>query len=140
MADKYMLALARHEQAKQKVDGLSRRIGLAISRCQVVVKSEDYSLPNNERAELWDDKTGKHKTHLWQAFQVLEPSSCGYGEVHLCEDGMLEYLRPSNDGCRHCYRAYMLIKQRKLARAELGRARLAIRALGKQAMKEVGNV
>lgn len=137
--NKYMLALARHEKAKQRVDALTKRIGGAITRCQVVVKSQDYSLSNDERAELWDEKTGKHKTHLWQAFQVLEPSSCGYGEVHLCDDGMLEFLSPRNDGCRHCYRAYTLIKQRKLARAELGRARLAIRALGKQALHELGS-
>ena len=55
---KYMQALARHEAAKQKVENLTRRIGAAIGRCPVVVKSNDWSLSNAERAEIWDEKKG----------------------------------------------------------------------------------
>ena len=51
--NKFVEALARHELARQKVDALSRRIGLAINRCPVVVKSNDWTISNAERAELW---------------------------------------------------------------------------------------
>ena len=41
--------------------------------------------------------------------------------------------------CTHCYYAYRMIVARKEAKRELGNARLAIRALGKQALKELGD-
>ena len=136
---KYMQALARHEAAKQKVENLTRRIGAAIERCPVVVKSNDWSLSNAERAEIWDEKTGKHKTHLWQAYTETTCCESGYGVRVLDQDEQEEMLQPSNGGCRHCLRAWRLIIDRKAARAELGYAKLAIRALGKQALKELGD-
>ena len=77
--DKFIKALARHELALQKVDALSRRIGAAIERCPIVVKSNDWSISNAERAEIWDEKSGKNKTHLWAAYTETTPSECGYG-------------------------------------------------------------
>lgn len=130
--DKFVKALARHELAKQKVDALSLRIGMAINRCPVVVRSNDWSISNAERAEIWDEKTQHHKTHLWMAYNALSH----YGE-HLDEDGQREALLPRNEGCRHCYRAFELIHKRKNAREELGYARLSIRALGKAALQMV---
>lgn len=135
--NKFVEALARHEIARQKVDALSRRIGAAINRCPVVVKSNDLTISNAERAELWDETTQRHKSHLWMAYNARAV----YGE-HFDETGQEEALLPSNDGCRHCLRAFRLIKQRKAARAELGYARLAIRYYGKIAVKmvEAGHV
>jgi hypothetical protein len=128
--DKFVLALARHEIARQKVDALSRRIGMAINRCPIVIKSNDWSISNAERAETWDEKTQRHKTHLWMVYNARAV----YGE-HFDETGQEEALQPCNDGCRHCLRAFRLIKQRKDARKELGHARLSIRSLGKHAIK-----
>lgn len=130
--DKFVLALARHELARQKVDGLSRRIGLAINRCPVVIKSNDWAISNAERAEIWDEKTQRHKSHLWMVYNARAV----YGE-HFDEEGQDDALQPCNDGCRHCLRAFRLINQRKIARKELGRARLSIRALGKHAIKMI---
>ena len=136
---KYMQALARHERAKQKVENLTRRICAAIERCPVVVKSNDWSLSNAERAEIWDEKTGKHKTHLWRAYTETTCCESGYGMRMLDPGEQEEMLQPANGGCRHCLRAWRLIIDRKAARAELGYAKLAIRALGKQALKESGD-
>lgn len=135
--NKFIQALVRHEAAKQKVDALSRRIGSAIQRCPVVVKSNDWTISNAERATLWDDRTQHHKTHLWMAYNALSV----YGE-HFDEEGQEEALRPArfnNNGCRHCLRAFRLIKQRKAARRELGYARLSLRALGRQALLMVAD-
>lgn len=140
MTDNYIKALARHERAKSTVDGLTKDIGRSIELCRITIASSDYSLGNEARAELWDEKTSKTKTHLWHAFQHREPSDCGYGEVGLREDGVLDALSKGSDyECEHCHRAYELIIERKEARRELGNARLAIRALGKQAIKEMEN-
>jgi hypothetical protein len=133
--DKFIVALARHEVARQKVDALSRRIGAAINRCPVVIKSNDWSISNAESAALWDDKSGKHKTHLWLAYTETTPSDCGYGMRLLDEDEQEEGLRPRNGGCRHCLRAWRLIRERRIERRELGYARLSLRALGRQAVK-----
>ena len=130
--DKFVKALARHEMARQKVDALSRRIGVAIQRCPIVIKSNDWSISNTERAELWDELTQRHKTHLWMVYNARAV----YGE-HFDETGQEEALLPRNDGCRHCLRAFRLIKQRKDARMELGYAKLSIRALGRQAIAMV---
>lgn len=130
--DKFVKALARHELARQKVDALSRRIGASINRCPVVIKSNDWTISNAERAEIWDEKTQRHKTHLWMAYNALS----FYGE-HFDETGQDDALQPRNDGCRHCLRALRLIKQRKEERKELGYARLSIRALGRQALAMV---
>ena len=138
MADKYIAALARHEKAKQAVDSLTRDIGIALNRCPITKRADDPALSNEYRDSLWDDVTGKNKTHLWHAFQIREPSSCGHGEVPLCEDGISDALSEGSEfECEHCYFAYRMIVARKSARQELGRSRLAIRALGKQALKEV---
>lgn len=131
---KFIEALARHELARQKVDALSRRIGAAIGRCPIVVRSNDWSISNAEHAETWDERTHRHKTHLWMAYN----SRAVYGE-QFDEEGQSEALQPSNGGCRHCLRAFKLIQQRKGARKELGYARLAIRALGRQAVKLISD-
>lgn len=130
MTDKFVMALARHETARQAADAISKRIGAAISRCPIAIKEGDWKLSNAERAELYDEKTGKQKTHLWSVYNALAE----YGE-HFDHEGQREALHPRNDGCRHCYRAHVLIEMRRELRAELGRARLAIRALGKVAIK-----
>ena len=132
--NKFIKALARHELARQKVDALSRRIGAAIQRCPVVIKSNDWTISNAERAEIWDEKTQHHKTHLWMVYNARAV----YGE-HFDEEGQEEALRPANDGCRHCLRAFRLNKQRKDARRELGYARLSLRALGRKALLMVAD-
>lgn len=132
-AERFIQALARHETARQVVDALSKRIGAAINRCPIAIRAGDWSISNLERGELWDEATGRHKTHLWMAYNARAV----YGE-HFDEEGQSDSLQPSNGGCRHCLRAFKLIKQRKAARKELGYSKLAIRALGKEAIKLVG--
>ncbi|WP_162959530.1 hypothetical protein, partial [Pseudomonas aeruginosa] len=65
MHDKYKLAIIRHENAKQVVQGLSRDIGAAINSCPISIRAQSWDTPNSERGELWDEASGKHKTHLW---------------------------------------------------------------------------
>lgn len=130
--DRYGMALARHERARQRVDDLGNRIGLALGRCSIERAYAKADLPGEYRDLLVDRNTGRIKNHLWMAYN----SQNHYGEL-LDEQGMRESLYPSNGGCRHCMAAFRLVLLRKDARKELGYARLAIRALGKQAMKEM---
>ncbi|ENQ0983794.1 MULTISPECIES: hypothetical protein [Pseudomonas] len=137
MHDKYKLAIIRHEKAKQVVQGLSRDIGAAINSCPISIRAQSWDTPNSERDELWDEASGKHKTHLWHAFKHREPSDCGYGTVGLGDDGIDDALAPGGEfECEHCRRAYQLIRDRRCAKQELGRARLSIRALGRAALEE----
>jgi hypothetical protein len=124
-----LAAIIRHEKARQAVDALSRRIGASIQRCPIIVKSNDWTISNHERAEIWDDVNHHHKTHLWMAYN----SKAVYGE-HFDDEGQQDALHPSNGGCRHCLRAFRLIRQRKALRKELGHAKLSIRALGRSAL------
>ena len=141
MADKYKSAIIRHEKAKQAVQVLSRAIGDAIERCPISIRAQDWNTPSHQRDELWDDASGKHKTHLWHAFKHREPSSCGWGTVGLCDDGVDDALAPGSEfECEHCRDAYRLIRERRGAKQELGRARLAIRALGRAALLEADHV
>lgn len=140
MADKYKSAIIRHEKAKQAVQALSCEIGAAINLCPIAIRAQDWKTPNSERGELWDDASGKHKTHLWHAFKHREPSSCGYGSVGLGDDGIDDSLAPGSEfECEHCRRAYQLIRDRRCAKQELGRARLSIRALGRAALEELAH-
>lgn len=135
MTDKYLNAIIRHEKARLAVDDISRKIGQEINLCPVVLKAQDWKTPNSERGELFDEVSGKHKTHLWQALKHREPSDCGYGETGLGDDGIDDAL--SEHGyyaCEHCLAAYRLIVERRHLRKELGRARLSIRALGRAAL------
>lgn len=135
--NKYMLAIVRHEKAKREVEVLTRAIGLAVNRCPVEIELMGLSVATTDHWErLVDEKTGKTKTHLWQAFRFREPSDCGYGMMALSEGGVAESLSAGSEfECEHCLRAYELIVKRKSARRELGHARLAIRALGRSAMR-----
>ena len=134
--NKFIKALARHELALTRVKSLGRQIGEAVSKCPIDIRAMSGEEPAGEYHKLWVDG-GKHtKTHLWQAFQHLEPSDCGYGMVHLDADGIADSLSEgSSYECQHCLRAWELICERKEAKADLGRARLSIRALGRQAVK-----
>lgn len=133
ITDKFVKALARHEMAQRKVDALSRAIGESVAKCPI-----DYAALGDPYGNLWTEDQKHTKTHLWQAFQHKEPSSCGWGSVHLCEDGVIDSLSEGSElECEHCLQAYRLIVERKRARQELGYARLSIRALGRQAIKMV---
>ncbi|MDH0335165.1 hypothetical protein [Metapseudomonas otitidis] len=133
MTEKYLAAIVRHEKAKQAIRSVTREIGNALSQCEL----DRAALKDPYNKELWDEGFRHPKTHLWMAMQHREPSSCGWGEVPLCEDGMLDSLSEgSSYECPHCHEAYRLIAQRKKLREELWRARLSIRALGRAALKE----
>lgn len=127
--NKFKEAIVRHEIAKQKVDALTVRIGAALGRCPIERRYASWD--NKNRFDDYDEATNRVKSHLWMAYNAKSV----YGE-HFDEDGQEDSLHPRNDGCRHCLRAFRLIRQRKGARQELGMARRSIRALGRNALKE----
>ncbi|MCY1314387.1 hypothetical protein D9M70_650180 [compost metagenome] len=56
----------------------------------------------------------------------------------LDDEDIYEFLHPrSSDGCRHCFRAWRLVQQRKAVKREIGICRRIIRQLGKSALREV---
>lgn len=134
MSDKFRAAIVRHEKAKRAVDSLTRDIGIALGRCPL---DQQAGIQGPENPEFYDLASNKSKTHLWHAFKHLEPSSCGWGSVPLCEDGISDALSEGSEfECAHCYHAYRMIVARKKAKQELGRARLAIRSLGRKALED----
>lgn len=132
---KFIKALARHELALTRVKALSQQIGEAVSKCPIDRQAMASDTPEHERQKLWSEGMKHTKTHLWQAFQHKEPSSCGWGEVHLRLNEVGDYI--ADEECPHCYLAWELIRERRDAKQELGRARMSIRALGRQAVKLV---
>ncbi|WP_137279262.1 hypothetical protein [Pseudomonas rhizoryzae] len=129
-------AIVRHERAAQEVARLRREIGKALALCSVSVEHQDWSLPAARRNEL-TEPGGRIKTHLWQALHHLEPSSCGYGMVRLDDHDVGNFLADAE--CEHCRKAWELHLKRKVARQELGRARVAIRAIGRAALAKVAS-
>lgn len=128
---KAMDVIVRHERAKQAVDSLTRRIGVKLSHCSI-----SKACDGSDEA-MYDEKY-RVKTHLWHAFNHKEASSCGYGRVGLCEEGINDALSAGSEfACRHCKRAWLLILRRKHARQELGNAKRAIRAMGRAALAKV---
>jgi len=133
MSSKALSAIIRHERAAQEVAGLTHRIGVKLGHCPI------SRMPADDESKI-DDK-GRIKTHLWHAFRHREPSSCGWGEAGLCEDGIADALSSGSEyACRHCKRAYQLILRRKDARQELGNARRAIRTMGRAALSTQGAI
>lgn len=131
MSSKAIDAIVRHERAAQEVADLTRRIGVKLGHCSI------SNLPAYD--ETLVDEKGRLKTHLWNAFAIREPSSCGWGEVGLDPEGIADALSSGSEfACRHCKRAWKLIQRRKLAREELGNARRAIRTMGRAALAAKG--
>ncbi|QZX85323.1 hypothetical protein [Metapseudomonas otitidis] len=133
--DRNLAAIVRHERAAQENRKLTTAIGKEIAACPVSVELSDWNLHHARRKELSTDE-GLAKTHLWQALNHREPSSCGHGEVRLREDEIDDYLA-EDPACEQCRRAWALIQQRKVVRQELGRAKRAIRAIGRAALSKV---
>lgn len=135
MDNKYMMAIIRHERARQAVDSLTHEIGISVSRCPI---DQEARTGDGVYGNLWTQDKLHTKTHLWQAFQFRETSSCGWGQVGLSEDGVLDALSEGSEyECEHCHHAYTKIIERRHARIELGRARLSIRALGRAALNRL---
>lgn len=138
MTAKMIEALARHERAVQAVDEIRKQIGDALGQCPAEREVERRMREWKPIGDLYDEK-GRTKTHLWHAFRVREPSSCGYGSVGLGDDGIDDALSPGSEfECEHCLHAWRLIIARKKARQDLGAARRLIRYYGKKAMAMQG--
>lgn len=132
---RFVIALANHERLLQQVGQMKKQIGAHLAECPVMKKAGDWKLSAHETKDLFDEK-GLVKTHLWGAFNELIEGS--YGMVRMESDDQENYLTdPWNDDtrCDHCYAAWKVIQERKEVRQELGRARRALRQLGKSALK-----
>jgi hypothetical protein len=132
---KFIAALANHERLLQQVGLMKKQISESLNKCPIMIKAIDWDTPESERHELHDSK-GLIKIHLWGAFNELTQGS--YGMIRLDSDDQENYLTdPWNDEtrCDHCYAAWRVIQDRKEVRQALGRARRAIRQLGKTAIR-----
>lgn len=123
---KMMVALAKHEQAKEAVSDLTGAIGRALYGCSVERELEKLLLSWQGADHLFDEK-GRTKSHLWRALN-------GQGQDRLDDDEVTEYLLAEETGCPACLKAWEFIQQRKEARQKLGAARRLIRHYGKRAI------
>ncbi|MDD1947773.1 MULTISPECIES: hypothetical protein [Pseudomonas] len=145
---KVVITLAAHETCLQQIKRLTRIIGVCIGKCQNgydqigprPASAHDDIIgilpwPNGEHHEILHDEQHRRKTHIWEAFQHREPSSCGYGMVWLQIDEIADFL--ADQECVHCTRAWHFILERKRVKKDLGHLRLSIRGLGKSALKKL---
>ena len=132
-----IVALARHEKARQVADAFTGRIGAALDRCPETIAAYLSGWPDGSDTSYFD-RHGRVKNHLWRAYNDTTECESGYGLRRLDADEQEEQLMPRNGGCRHCLRAWRLIRDLSIARQELGNAKRAIRALGKSAIKHEG--
>lgn len=125
-ADRAMAAIVRQEVAAQQVSVIRRAIGEALSQCPVYLAAEAGAILPSADVEKYYD--GKYvRTHLHEALAHREPCDSGYGVTRLDADGVADWLTE----CDACSRAWTFILARKAARAELGIAKRAIRAIGR---------
>lgn len=123
---KMIIALAKHEQAKEAVSDLSSAIGRALCECSIEREIEKILREWGSIEHFYDEK-GRTKTHLWQAL-----NGQGYDRL----DGeVTEYLSSEETGCPACLKAWEFIQQRKDAKQHLGVARRLIRHYGKRAIE-----
>jgi len=123
-AAKMIAVLARCERAMQRNEALTVRIKASLIRCRTVKAFSGATFLEKNAGGFFDGE-GRIKTHLWEA----------YSEYDADEVSQEEHLRDPDDGCRHCYSAWRLVRLRKKARQELGAARRLVRHYGKEAIK-----
>lgn len=126
-------ALANHERLLQQVGQMKKQIGAHLAECPVMKKANDWQLGETEYKQLFAP-TGLVKTHLWEAFNETGESDYGT-RVAMNSDDQEVHLTEEDTGCEHCYAAWRVIQERRDVRQELGRARRALRMLGKSALK-----
>lgn len=132
---KFIVALANHERLLQQVGAMKKQISESLNKCPIMIKAIDWDTPESERQQLYDSK-GLIKTHLWGAFNELIEGS--WSPVRMEHDDQENYLTDpwcDETRCEHCYAAWRVIQDRKEVRQALGKARRAIRQLGKTAIR-----
>jgi len=130
-------ALANHERLLQQVGQMKKQIGAHLAECPVMKKANDWSISAQDSKDIYDEKTGLVKTHLWGAFNELVEGSHG-GMVRMNLDDQENYLTDpwcDETRCDHCYAAWRVIQDRRDVRQELGQARRTLRMLGKLALR-----
>lgn len=126
-------ALANHERVLQQVGQMKKQIGAHLAECPVMKKANDWNISAQDSKDLYDEKM-LVKTHLWGAFNETVEGDYG-NPVLMDRDEQQDYLAQDDTGCEHCYAAWQVIQDRRDVRQELGRARRALRMLGKSALK-----
>lgn len=126
-------ALANHERLLQQVGQMKKQIGAHLAECPVMKKANHPDTIVDDYYALIDQK-GLVKTHLWEAFNETVESDYGNQVLMGYEDQEI-HLTEEDTGCEHCYAAWRVIQERRDVRQELGRARRALRMLGKSALK-----
>lgn len=132
-------ALANHERLLQRVSQMKKQIGAHLAECPVMKRANDWNISAQDSKDIYDEKTGLVKTHLWGAFNELVEGSHG-GMVRMNLDDQENYLTDpwcDETRCDHCYAAWRVIQDRRDVRQELGQARRTLRMLGKSALKVV---
>lgn len=128
-------ALANHERLLQQVGQMKKQIGAYLAECPVMKKANDWNISAQDSKDLYDEKM-RVKTHLWEAFNDTVESDYG-NQIAMNSDDQEIHLTEEDTGCEHCYAAWRVIQERRDLRQELGRARRALRMLGKSALKVV---
>lgn len=148
LAERAVAALARYERAAAELDQIKKGIVAELEKCPVTIEAYESSngfLSSSSDADqkrLWDGSRVRH--HLHEVLQVTTDDGGEWDrERKLRDDEIRDELQGYSDDesepykCKHCLAAWLLIERRKLVRQEFGQAKRTVRALGKQAIKDL---
>ncbi len=146
LAVRALEALARYERAAGELGAIKKGIVANLEKCPITVEAYQGQGINGEYRQqsqkdydrLWDGSRVRH--HLHQSLQMYTCDD--YDREVKLQDYEIRY-ELEGDGedeslkCEHCLAAWALIERRKEVRREFGRAKCAVRALGKIVIKEL---
>lgn len=119
--------------ARAEVERLTKAIGEALAKCPGVNGGFMLALPD-EFGSTWQ-KDPNDITHLKSVY-APEKSESQYRQLDYLDDDEVVYRL--TEECPHCLLAHQLVKQRRVARKRLGRAKATVTNLGRELMKKEG--
>lgn len=150
LAERAVAAPARYERAAAELGQIKKGIVAELEKCPITIEAYQGSSIDGVHHQqsqadidrLWDGSRVRH--HLHQALKMRTTDGGDYDiERGLHDYEIKDELRGLSfeEGapykCEHCLAAWLLIERRKLVRQEFGQAKRTVRALGKQAIKDL---
>lgn len=114
---------------RAEVEQLTKAIGEALAKCPGVKGGLVFVC---EPGRMPLQKDPEDITHLKQVYtpEVRDSEFGGYD--YMDDDEIHDYL---GEECPHCLQAHQLVKQRRMARQQHGRAKATVTRLGRELMK-----
>lgn len=116
---------------RAEVERLTKAIGEALAMCPGV-KGGLVHVPTGTAGVMYEQPDPNDITHLKQAYTPEVRDSEFGGHDYMDDDEIHYYLE---EACQHCLQAHKLVKQRRIARQQHGRAKATVTNIGRQLLK-----